>query len=137
MSSAEMNSLVIEAAQAAASPNWKDRVLAAARILGLPFPRAKAFYYREKRRVTAKEMDHARAAIRGYRAERGRQKAAELVANLNRTVAYLRATDPDGYGPDIAVLEHVLSRAGVLDRALADAEAQGTGRLPTAATSEI
>lgn len=124
MSSAEMYSYAFEAAQSAPTDNWKDRVHAAARVLNLPFARAKAFYYREPRRVTAEEMDYARQAIRALRDERRQRKAAELVANLNRTVAYLRATDPDGYSADIAALEHTLSRAGLLDRALAETEGE-------------
>lgn len=121
-SASEMTLLVEEAASAAPTHNWKDRVLAAARVLDLPFPRAKAFYYREHRRVTAEELDYARNAIRALRDERRKQRTAELCDNLNRTVAYLRATDPDGYGPDIAALEHTLSLAGVFHRALAETD---------------
>lgn len=121
MSSAvEMTSLVMEAADSAPSTNWKDRVHAAARLLNLPFARAKAFYYREPRRVTAEEMDHARDAVRALREQRARAKADELVSNLNRTVAYLRATDPDLYRDEIAGLERTLDRAGLLHRALAE-----------------
>jgi hypothetical protein len=137
-SETEMTMLVHEAADfGASSPNWKERVHAAARLLSLPFSRAKAHYYREARRVDAGEMDYARAAIRALREQRGRQKAVELVDNLNRTVAYLRSADPDGYSADIAALEHALSRAGVLHRALAGAEADYAGGVPAASAAEI
>lgn len=134
MSSAiEMNALVIEAASSSPSPRWKDRVQAAARVLNLPFSRAKAYYYRAPRRVSAEEMDNARSAIAALREQRARAKADELVGNLNRTLAYLRTSDPDLYRDEISGLERVLDRRGLLDRALAETAA---GVAPTASKAE-
>ncbi len=109
---AEMTLHVREAAATAASPNWKDRVLAAARVLNLPFPRAKAFYYREPRRVTAEEMDHARAAIRNLREQRRQRRDAEHVAWLREQIERHRASGEELRGPHIVALEHVLRMAG-------------------------
>src|SRR6185312_10430516 len=50
---AEMHDLVVEAAGTSPASNWKERVHAAARILDLPFGRAKRHYYGEARRVEA------------------------------------------------------------------------------------
>lgn len=120
-SDAEMTMMVHEAALCAPTSNWKDRVLAAARVLNLPFARAKAFYYREPRRVTAEEMDHARRAIRDLRAQRRERKTAEHLAWLNSTLASLRASsDPDFHSDDISRLERALARVGALDRPVGD-----------------
>ena len=112
MSSAvEMNSLVLEAAATAASPNWKDRVHAAARVLNLPFARAKAFYYREPRRVTAEEMDHARSAIRALRNQRRARRHAEHLAWLECQIGRFRASGEELHGPHVDGLEHLLRMA--------------------------
>lgn len=109
MSSAvEMNSLVLEAAATASSPNWKDRVHAAARVLNLPFARAKAFYYREPRRVTAEEMDHARSAIRALREQRRANRHAEHLAWLEGQIGRFRASGEELHGPHVDALEHLL-----------------------------
>ena len=129
MSSAvEMTSMVLEAAETAATPNWKEWVQAAARLLSLPFPRAKAFYYREHRRVTAEEMDNARAAIRALREQRQRERELDHLAWLNRSLAHLQASDPDFYGEDILRLERVLARVGALDSAVGGPGKGGAGR---------
>lgn len=89
---AEMHALVHEAADyTASSQNWKDRVQAAARAFGLDWGRAKAFYYRDARRVDAKEMDDARRAIERLRRERERREAAEHIAWLRTTIEQHRA----------------------------------------------
>jgi len=124
---AEMQSLVHEAADAAGTGNWKDRVQAAARVLNLPFSRAKALYYREYRCVRAEEMDNARAAIRALREEEARRKATEHVAWLHSQLAYLRSVDPDGYREQIAGLEWALDRVGQMDRAVAVRTPTDTG----------
>lgn len=127
-SDAEMTMMVHEAALSAPTSNWKDRVLAAARLLNLPFPRAKAFYYREPRRVTAEEMDNARAAIRDLRAQRRERKTTEHLAWLNSTLASLRASsDPDFHSDDISRLERVLARVGALDSAVGDPSQSSNG----------
>ncbi len=121
MSSAvEMNSLVLEAAATAASPNWKDRVQAAARVLNLPFARAKAFYYREQRRVTAEEMDNARAAIRQLREQRRTAKHAEHLAWLEGQIGRFRASGEELHGPHVDGLEHLLRMARADRGALAE-----------------
>lgn len=112
MSSAEMYSHVVEAASSAPSMNWKDRVHAAARVLGLPFARAKAFYYREDRRITAEEMDRARARIQQFREQRLREQAELHIAWLNSTVEHLRANGEELAGFDVSGLERALARTG-------------------------
>lgn len=112
MSSAvEMNSLVLEAAATASSPNWKERVQAASRVLNLPFARAKAFYYREHRRVTAEEMDNARAAIRALREQRRSDRHAEHLAWLESQIGRFRASGEELHGPHVDGLEHLLRMA--------------------------
>lgn len=71
-------------------------------------------------RVDGWEKDNARRSVAKLRAEARRREADATVANLNRAVAYLRSTDPDGYRHDIDAMEHTLSRAGLLGRALAE-----------------
>lgn len=113
--------MVIEAADTAPGPSWKERVQAASRLLNLPFARAKAFYYRAPRVVTAEEMDHARAAIRALREQRRATKHAEHIAWLSATVTALRGTsDPDLVGTDLSRLERVLARVGAPGSALGD-----------------
>lgn len=120
MSSAEMYSHVVEAASSAPSPNWKDRVHAAARVLGLPFPRAKAFYYREERRITAEEMDRARVRIQQFREQRLRREAEQHIAWLSATVEQLRQGGEELAGFDIPRLERALALAGTSDGAVGD-----------------
>lgn len=133
-SEAEMTSLVHEVANyAAPSSNWKERVRAAARVLKLPFNRAKAHYYREARRVDAEEMDRARAVAEELREARLRQKAAQHVAWLSATVEHLRQTDEEFHGVDIAGLERAIARLGsqcgpVADPASADPSQHDEGR---------
>lgn len=118
---AEMSALVREAADLSApSPNWKDRVNAAARVLKLPFGRAKRHYFHEARRVDAEEMDRARAAIEGLREASIRRKAAEHIAWLNSTVEHLRAVDPEFHSIDVAGLERAIAHLGSQDSAVAD-----------------
>lgn len=120
MSSAvEMNCLVLEAAETAVSPNWKDRVHAAARVLNLPFPRAKAFYYREHRRVTAEEMDNARAAIRALRDQRKRQREQEHLNWLASEIGRLEASGEEFVGPHVDGLKHFLRLASGADGTVA------------------
>lgn len=67
------------------------------------------------RRVDAWEKEYAERRLAALR----RQDAINQIANLNRTLEYLRSSDPDGYRGHIDRLEHALSRAGILDRAVA------------------
>lgn len=115
---AEMSALVQEAANSAPTTNWKDRVSAAARVLHLPFGRAKRHYYGEARRVDAEEMDRARAAVEELREAKLRRKAAEHVAWLNTTVERLRQTDEEFHGFDIDGLERAVARLGASDGAM-------------------
>lgn len=106
---AEMSSLVREVADfAAPSPNWKDRVNAAARVLGLPFGRVKAHYYGEARRVEAEEMDRARAAARELREQRRIAKEHEHLAWLECEIARHRAAGTDFHGAHGDALQHFL-----------------------------
>jgi hypothetical protein len=67
------------------------------------------------RRVDGYEKDAARERIERLR----RQRAINQISNLNRTLAYLKRTDPDGYRTHIDSLERSLALAGVLGRSLA------------------
>lgn len=128
MSSAiEMNSMVLEAAETAVSPNWKERVQAAARVMNLPFPRAKAFYYREHRRVTAEEMDNARAAIRTLREQRRRERELDHLAWLESEIARHRASGQGIRSVHADGLEHFLRVARVEAGAVAIRD-DGAGR---------
>ena len=98
--------------------NWKDRVHAAARVLGLPFARAKAFYYREDRRVTAEEMDLARQRIQQHREDRLHASHQEHLAWLYDTISQLHAAGEDvaRAAREQAVLRIALvQRIGALD----------------------
>lgn len=113
-SEAEMSTLVREVANyVAPSANWKERVRAAARVLGLPFGRVKAHYYREARRVEAEEMDRARAAAEQLREASIRRKAAEHIAWLNSTIEHLRTVDPEFHSVDVSGLERAVARLGL------------------------
>lgn len=122
----EMHCLVHEAANfAAPTGNWKDRVQAASRAFGLGWERAKAFYYRDARRVDAEEMDRARRAIAKLRAEARDRKNAEHLAWLNRSLAHLQASDPEFFGQDISRLERALAGVGALDGAVGSSDEGG------------
>lgn len=113
MSSAvEMRSMVMEAAETAVTQNWKDRVHAASRVLGLPFSRTKAFYYQERRVVTAEEMDNARAKIRDLREQRRREEERKHLSWLASEVGRLRESGEDFHVEHLNALEHVLRSAG-------------------------
>ena len=107
---AEMSSLVREAAAfgAPASSNWKERVRAAARVLSIPFGRAKRHYYGEARRVDAEEMDRARAAIRELREAKRRQREQDHLAWLECELGRLRASGEEFHGAHVDGLEHFL-----------------------------
>lgn len=118
---AEMSSLVREVADfAAPSPNWKDRVSAAARVLKLPFGRAKAHYYGQARRVEAEEMDRARAAAEELREARLRRQAGEHLRWLNASIEHLRQTDEEFHSFDVDGLERALARLGAQCGAVGD-----------------
>lgn len=121
MSSAEMYSHVLDAASSAPSMNWKDRVHAAARVLGLPFARAKAFYYREDRRVTAEEMDLARQRIQQHREDRLHASHQEHLAWLYDTISQLHAAGEDVAGFEVDRLERAVARLGADRRAVGHA----------------
>lgn len=111
--------MVQEAADAAFTANWKDRVHAASRILGLPFARAKAFYYREERRVTAEEMDLARERIQQHREDQLHASHQQHLAWLYETVTQLHAAGEDVAGFDVDGLERAIARLGGNRRPLA------------------
>ena len=114
----EMTSMVHEAANAASTANWKDRVHAAARILGLPFARAKAFYYREDRRVTAEEMDLARIRLQQHREDRLHRSHQDHLAWLHQTLSRLHEAGEDVAGFEVDRLERAIARLGADHRAL-------------------
>jgi hypothetical protein len=119
MSSAlEMTSMVQEAADAARTSNWKDRVQAAARILGLPFSRAKAHYYGEYRRVTAEEMDLARQRIQQHREDKLHETHQQHLAWLYDTISQLHEAGEDVAGFEVDRLERAIARLGADHRAL-------------------
>jgi hypothetical protein len=106
---AEMSLLVREVADfAAPSPNWKDRVNAASRILKLPFGRVKSLYYGDARRVEAEEMDRARAAARELRERQRVERENAHLAWLSSELGRLRETGEEFHGPHIDALERVL-----------------------------
>lgn len=121
---AEMSMLVREVAdRSAQSPNWKDRVNAAARVLGLPFGRVKAHYYGEARRVDAEEMDRARAAARELRERERIERENAHLAWLECQIGRLRETGEEFHGPHVDGLEHLLRLARGGDRTVAVSEA--------------
>lgn len=108
----EMHCLVHEAADfTAPAGNWKERVRAAARAFDLGWERAKAFYYRDARRVEAEEMDRARRAIKRLREEARERKHAEHLLWLESEIGRLRATGEELHGPHVDGLEHFLRLA--------------------------
>ena len=117
-SALEMTSMVQEAADAARTSNWKDRVQAASRILGLPFARAKAFYYREDRRVTAEEMDLARQRIQQHREDRLHASHQEHLAWLYDTIRQLHEAGEDVAGFEVDRLQRAVARLGPAGRAM-------------------
>jgi hypothetical protein len=132
---AEMSALVREVADfAAPTPNWKDRVNAAARVLRLPFGRAKAHYYGNARRVDAEEMDRARAAARELRERQRIEREHAHLAWLESELGRLRASGEEFHGPHVDGLEHFLRLARGGDGAMAVREAE---TVPAEAPTEI
>lgn len=123
----EMQSICDElASRLTLSKAWKDRIAALQSVFrderGRPlftWNRTYEFLCGKARRVDSWEKDFARKELRKIEAVERRREAANLVGNLNRTVAYLRSTDPDGHRHDIDAVERTLALAGVFDRALA------------------
>lgn len=106
----------------------KDRIIAVREALPrkpggeVPFSwnRTLEFLRGKARRVDAWEKELVRQEKRKLEAAERRREANRLIANLNRTVAYLRSTDPDGHRDDVAAIERTLALAGVLDRPMAE-----------------
>lgn len=90
--------------------------------------RALEFLSGKARRILAWEKEHAKRRVAELERLEREREVRSLVANLNRTAAYLRTTDPDGHRDDVAAIEHPLALAGVLDRALVEAADDGAGR---------
>lgn len=111
------------------SKREKDRIIAVREALprrpdgSVPFSwnRTLEFLRGKARRVDAWEKELAQSELKRLEAIERRREAHRLVANLNRTAAYLRSTDPDGHRDDVAAIERTLALAGVLDRALVEA----------------
>lgn len=104
-----MQALMHEAADmTAASPNWKDRVAAAARVFDLQWARAKAFYYGDARRVEAGEMDYARRAIAKLRKQRERQKALAHIAWMRAALEQNSPLAAGVRGEDVLRTVHAL-----------------------------
>jgi hypothetical protein len=93
------------------------KVFTVERVALITDNRALEFIKGKARRVDAWEKEHAARQLEKLR----RDEAVNHVANLNRTLAYLREVDPDGYGAHIAAMEHTLAEAGVLARTVAPA----------------
>jgi hypothetical protein len=121
---AEMQTLCGEIADRLAGPGAaaaKHRVYAVKdALVEVTLNRAMEFLLAKARIIHSWEKDRARHVLRKLKEQDARAEAARLVANLNRTAAYLRSIDPDQHQHDIAALERTLSLAGVLDRALAE-----------------
>lgn len=114
----DMRDLCAEiAAREVGSGPAKARISAVSRSLGIGWNRALEFLNGRARRVDAWEKDNARRRVEQLR----RQEAVTHISNLNRTLAYLKTTDPDGYRSHIDSIERALAAAGVLDRPVADA----------------
>lgn len=92
---------------------------AASRSFGLGWERAKAFYYRDARRVEAEEMDRARRAIRKLREEAHARKHREHLAWLASEIGRLEASGEEFHGPHVDGLKHFLRLAGGADGAVA------------------
>ena len=119
---AEMKRLCAEIAdRSAASGRSKDRVNAVQKALGLGWNRSLEFLAGKARVVPSWQKDLAREHVAELKRAEDARKAAEHVAFLNRTLAYLKSSDPELYGPHVARIEHGLAAAGVLDRTMAPA----------------
>lgn len=137
-SAAEISMLVREVADLTApSQNWKDRVSAAARALGLPFGRVKSLYYGEARRVDAEEMDSARAAARELREQARIDRENSHLAWLESEIGRLRASGQEFRGAHADGLEHFLRMARGADSALALQQAGEDADVPAAHASEV
>jgi len=112
----EMQSLCAEIADRAGASREKERIDAVRRQLGVGWNRALEFLRGKARRVDSWEKDHARRNIEELR----RRAAIDHIANLNRTLAYLKTTDPDGYGAHVDAMERSLVASGLLARPLAE-----------------
>jgi len=115
-SAAEMTALCREIADCSASSgNWKDRVAAVARALGVNWSQAKGLYFGEARVIKSEEMDCARTVAREQRARRMAQRQAQEFA---AAAAYLRQIGADKHGRAIADLEHAADRFGAAHSAM-------------------
>lgn len=94
----------------------KARISAVSRSLGIGWNRALELLNGKARRVDAWEKDNARRRVEELR----RIEAVNHINNLNRTLQYLRTTDPDGYRTHADRVERALADAGVLDRTMAE-----------------
>lgn len=113
----DMRDLCAEiAAREAGNGPAKARIAAVSRSLGIGWNRALEFLNGKARRVDAWEKDNARRRVEELR----RIEAVNHINNLNRTLQYLRTTDPDGYRTHIDRVERSLADAGVLDRSLVE-----------------
>lgn len=91
-SECEACSLLKRAAKPLAGESVQDAIYRVARQLHWSFARAKAVWYREARRIDAREMDQLR------------RLAAEQAARFERIAQAMRNTDPDMYEQDIIAL---------------------------------
>lgn len=119
-SAAEMTALCRRIADnRASSGNWKDRVSAVARALGVNWSRAKDLYYEDARRIDSEEMDRARQVAREDAARRQARKQAREFAAV---AAYLRQVDEDFHRDTIAHLEHASVCGGAVGGPVAGPE---------------
>jgi len=125
---AEMQRICVEIAdRTAASRAKKDRIEAVHEMGRIGWNRALEFLIGKARRIDGWEKDLAREYLAEIKRIEDERVAAKHVAYLNRTLGYLRATDPDLYGPHIDRVERGLAAAGVLDSAVASAGRQSDG----------
>jgi len=120
---AEMKALCAEIAlREAASPHDKDRIAAIQNAIGVGWNRALELLIGRARRIDSWEKDLARDRVAELKRAEQQRRVAGHVDFLNRQLAYLKASDPDLYGPHIDRVERGLAAAGVLDCPLAEAD---------------
>jgi hypothetical protein len=122
---AEMQAMCVEIAdKTASSAHPKDRISAVATAIGVGWNRALEFLAGKARRIDGWEKDLARENLAELKRAEEQRRIAGHVAYLNRTLSYLKASDPELYGPHIDLVERGLAAGGVLDCAVAETAAE-------------
>jgi len=76
-------------------------IVRAARLAGLPYPRAFNVWYGRARRIDAHEADQINEALRVKREKEARDELYDLRARLIKMESRLASTDPDFHRPTI------------------------------------